>query len=133
MLEVTESHTVTELPVTPDTIQGRFNRDEYPVYKDFVSFFVSGVVGIHHFDRNKATAAFRTYVTTSDEAFAILTLENNWEQYSSVVKSDNWKESDIPTKWTTSKDKRTIKTKKNEETGEPKSDNDDQSTQATRY
>jgi hypothetical protein len=124
---------VAELPVTPETLHGRFSKDEYPVYEAFILFFVSGVVGICHFDRNKPTAVFRTYVTTSDEAFTILILENNWERWSFMAKSDNWKELDIPSRWPTSKDKRTIKTKKNEEAAKPNGDNDGQSTQATRY
>ena len=77
MLELTDTNEADEMPVTPVMLQLRFETDEYPVYKDFVSFFVSGVVGIHHFDRNKTTSKYSTYITVSDEAFAILSLENN--------------------------------------------------------
>ena len=79
MLDLTDNNQVEEMPVNPETLQSRFAKDEYPVYKDFVSFFVSGVVGIRHFDRNKTTSKYSTYVTISDEAFAILSLENNWK------------------------------------------------------
>ena len=53
MLDLTGNDEVAEMPVTPETLHSRFNADEYPVYKDVVAFFVSGVVGICHFDKNK--------------------------------------------------------------------------------
>jgi hypothetical protein len=53
MLNLNDSKEVEEMPFTPETLQSRFSTSKYPVYKDFVSLFVSGVVGIGHFDRNK--------------------------------------------------------------------------------
>jgi hypothetical protein len=44
------------MPVTPDTLKDRFKPSNYPVYKDVVSFFVSDVIGIRQFDRNKCHA-----------------------------------------------------------------------------
>ena len=132
MLELTDNMEVGEMPVTPDSLPSRFSAGEHPVYKDFVSFFVSGVVGVRHFDRNKTTNIYSTYVTISDEAFAVLTLENNWERWSAMATADEWKESDIPTKWTTSRDKRTSLKKSDNDTKQ-ESDEDDQTPQATRY
>jgi hypothetical protein len=106
MLSSTESLTVEEMPVTPVTLKNRFSEGNYPVYRDFCTFFVSGVVGIRHFDRNKCLKQYSKYVTVSDEAFTVLTLENNWDRWSSMAGKDDWKESDVPSKWTTSKEKR---------------------------
>ena len=109
MLAITEYNTVLDMPVDPVSLQERFGGEHYyPVYKDFCSFFVSGVVGIRHFDKHKCHKPYSEYTTISDEAFAVLTLENNWSRWSSMAKTDNWKESDVPTKWTTSSDKRKL-------------------------
>ena len=44
-------------------------------------------------------------VHVSDEAFTVLTLENNWERWSDMAHNDEWKDSDEPSKWTTSNEK----------------------------
>ena len=111
MLAMTDNNLVCNMPVTPDTLKERYEENNYPVYKDFVSFFVSGVVGVRKFDRNKCHVKYNKYVTISDEAFTVLTLENNWERWSSMADADDWKESDVPSKWTTSKEKRKAKSK----------------------
>ena len=129
MLELTDHTKVGEMPVTPDTLQLRYKDTEYPVYKDFVTFFVSGVIGIRHFERKKTTMDYRSYATISDEAFAILSLENNWDRWSAMAETEEWKESDIASKWTTSRDKRTIRRQK----GPEENDDDDDTPQATRY
>jgi hypothetical protein len=94
------------MPVNPSTLKSRYEKDHYPVYKDFLTFFVSGVVGLRHFDRNKCLQYFGNYITVSDEAFTVLTLENNWERWSDMAESDEWRESSVPSKWTTSTEKR---------------------------
>jgi hypothetical protein len=127
MLDLTDNNQVEEMPVNPETLQSRFNEKEYPVYKDFVSFFVSGVVGIRHFDRNKTTSKYSSYVTISDEAFAVLSLENNWDRWSAMARDEEWRESEVATKWTTSREK---KVKRNEY-GERM--DDEETPQATRY
>jgi ABC-type thiamine transport system substrate-binding protein len=43
---------------------------------------------------------------TSNEVFTVLTLENNWNQWASMAKAKEWKDSDIASKWTTFRDKR---------------------------
>ncbi len=127
MLDATENDEVAEMPVTPETLQSRFSADEYPVYKDFVAFFVSGVVGIRHYDKNKTRDKYSAYVTVSDEAFTILSLENNWERWSAMARDDSWKESDVPSKWTTSREKKV----KRDEYGNRIDDDD--SPESTRY
>jgi hypothetical protein len=109
MFSCVDDQRIEDMPVNPDTLSSRFEEDNYPVYKDFSSFFVSGVVGIRHFDRNKCHMHYRKYVTVSDEAFTVLTLENNWTRWSSMAESGDWKESEEPSKWTTTKDKRNHK------------------------
>ena len=103
---MTEKKDVGDMPVTPNTLVDRYTEANYPVYKDFVSFFVSGVVGVRKFDRNKCHIRYNKYVTISDEAFTVLTLENNWKRWCSMAEADDWKDSDEPSKWTTSKEKR---------------------------
>lgn len=117
------------MPVNPKTMVDRYTEANFPVYKDFCSFFVSGVVGIRHFDRNKCIRPLSKYVTSSDEAFAVLTLENNWSRWSSMATTKNWKESEVPSAWTTSIDKRKAMHEPNDE-----DDSDDQETpQPRRY
>jgi hypothetical protein len=66
---------VAGMPVTPETLTTRFKPTAGNViYKDFVSFIVSGVVGIRHFDRHKLHSRYCIYVTVSNEAFAVLTI-----------------------------------------------------------
>jgi hypothetical protein len=129
MLYYTEDKTVEDMPVNPETLEERYKRKNWPIYKDFCSFFVSGVVGIRHFDRNKCQKQLSKYVTISDEAFAVLTLENNWSRWSCMAKRDEWKDSDVPSKWTTSRDKR----KHTKQGGDDSSCDEDSTPQARRY
>ncbi len=89
MLAVTEKEDVEKMPVTPDTLADRYT--EFPTYKDFLSFFVSGVIGIRQFDRNKCHLALRKYISVSDKAFTVLTPENNWDRWSDMARNDEWK------------------------------------------
>ena len=127
MLSATDTQQVTDMPVNPDALASRYSKANYPIYKDFCSFFVSGVVGIRHFDRNKCHLQFSKYVSASDEAFTVLTLENNWSRWTSMAENDDWKESDVPSEWTTSKDR-----KKNNNSQSEDDDGDD-NPQARKY
>jgi hypothetical protein len=52
MFSLTGSKPVAKIPITPETLKTSFELTDIPViYKDFVSFFVSGVVGIQWLDR----------------------------------------------------------------------------------
>jgi hypothetical protein len=74
------------MPVNPNTLTDRYEEENFPVYKDFLSFFVSGVVGIQHFDQNKCRMHLQKYVSISDETFTVLTLKNNWTRWSCMAK-----------------------------------------------
>jgi hypothetical protein len=89
------------------------------------------VVGIRHFDRNKCHLAYSKYVSISDEAFTVLTLENNWAMWNSMGTKDNWKELDVPSEWTTSKDRQ--KLQNNHDNLVDDSDDGDDNPQAMRY
>ena len=128
MLATTDQELVADMPVNPETLKKRYS--DFPMYKDFVSFFVSGVVGIRHFDRNKCTTPLRKYVTISDEAFTVLTLENNWERWSDMAENDEWGDSNEPSRWTTSNEKRKA-VAMNQTT--QMSDNEEITPQAKRY
>lgn len=106
MLEDTPGKRVEDMPVNPKTLQDLYTAQNFDVYKDFCQYFVSGVVGIRHFDRNKCILPLHKYVSSSDEAFTILTLENNWSRWSSMAEAKNWKDSEVPSAWTTSMVKR---------------------------
>jgi hypothetical protein len=92
--------------IRPDTIGDRHT--EFLMYVDFVEYYVSAVIGLRHFEKHKCNKQYRKYVTVSDEAFAILTLENNWDRWMAMAIADLWKTSPVPTKWTVTKDKSTI-------------------------
>ena len=77
--------------------------------------------------RQQTPTAYSAYVTVSDEAFAILSLANNWERWSAMARDEDWRELDVPSKWTTSREK---KVKRNEYGNRIK---DDEPPQATRY
>jgi hypothetical protein len=78
--------TVAKIPISPETLKTRFETTNIPIIsKDFVSFFVSHVVGIRQFYRNKCHARNSTYVTISDEAFTVLTIENNWNRWACMA------------------------------------------------
>jgi hypothetical protein len=129
MLSFSDKERVENMPVNPESMSSRYGLTNFPVYKDFCSFFVSGVVGIRHFDRNKCIQPLSKYVTSSDEAFAVLTLENNWSRWSSMARTKSWKDSEVPSAWTTSIDKR--KSKDDQE--EDESGDEAETPQARRY
>jgi len=129
MLSFSHRQKVGEMPVNPASLPTRYSSDNHPVYKDFCSFFVSGVVGIRNFDRHKCHIPYSKNVSISDEAFAVLTLESNWSRWSSMADANEWKDSDVPSKWTTSKDKRKLKSTDDDDN----SGVDEDTPQARRY
>jgi hypothetical protein len=75
------------------------------MYVDFVEYYVSAVIGLRHFEKQKCNKTYSSYVTISDEAFAILSIENNWDRWMAMAKAQAWKTSPVPTKWTVTRDK----------------------------
>jgi hypothetical protein len=93
------------MDIRPDTLDERF--ENFNMYADFVVFYIGAVVGLRHFEKDKCRKKFSEYVTVSDEAFAVLTLENNWLRWMAMAKAHHWKDSPIPTRWTVTRDKPT--------------------------
>ena len=88
MLSYTDREKAEDMPVNPETLGVWYSTESFPVYKDLLYlFFVSGVVDIQQFDRNKCILQYRKYVTVSDKAFTMLTLENNWSTWSGMAKA----------------------------------------------
>ena len=65
------------------------------MYHDFISYFVKPVVGKCKFDNNSFKYLLSRYVTVSDEAFALLTFENNYERWLDMAIKNNWTTSNI--------------------------------------
>ena len=82
------------------------------MYVDFVTYYVGAVVGLRHFEKHKCHKLYREYVTISDEAFAILTLENNWDRWMAMAETDEWTTAPVPTKWTVTRDRTASAAKK---------------------
>ena len=70
-------------------------RQDKDMYHDFINYFVKPVVGLRKFDGNCFKFLLSRYVTVSDEAFALLTFENNYDCWLDMAKKNNWASSDI--------------------------------------
>jgi hypothetical protein len=69
-------------------------------YALFCAQFLRPIVGTTKWKNNFLRKRFRVYVTISDEAFALLTLENNYNRWIDMWKTGNLKTSDVEAKWT---------------------------------
>jgi hypothetical protein len=96
---------IEDMDICPTTLEERF--EEFNLYADFVVFYIGAVVGLRRFEKDKCRKKYSEYVTVSDEAFAVLTLENNWMRWMAMAKAKHWKDSPVPTKWTVTRDKPT--------------------------
>ena len=107
--------------IRPDTLGTRHT--EFNMYVDFVTYYVGAVVGLRHFEKHKCHKLYREYVTVGDEAFAVLTLENNWDRWMEMAITDEWTTASVPTKWTVTRDRTASAAKKaqrlEEATGHP--------------
>lgn len=107
--------------IRPATLPERHT--EFMMYVDFVNYYVGAVIGLRHFEKHKCRKLYREYVSVSDEAFAILTLENNWERWMEMARQDDWTTAAVPTKWTVTRDRTASAAKKAQnresETGNP--------------
>lgn len=54
-------------------------RQEKEVYTDFAMHFISAVVGKHNFKSRNSKFVFSRFVSVSDEAFALLVFESNYD------------------------------------------------------
>ena len=99
-----------DICIRPDTLPLR--NDQFLMYVDFVTYYVGAVVGLRHFEKHKCVKPYREYVTISDEAFAVLTLENNWGRWMAMAQNDKWTTAPVPTKWTVTRDRTAVAAKK---------------------
>jgi hypothetical protein len=98
-----EEDNLALMDITPKTLPGRY--ENFLMYQDFVSFYVSPVIGLRRFEKDKCSQLYSRYATVSDEAFAVLTLENNWDRWMSMAVAKHWKDSAVRTKYTVTRDK----------------------------
>ena len=75
-------------------------KDDTGIYKKFVDYLLSAVVGKHVCESCKHKALVSTYTTISDEAFALIVVENNWERWVDMHEQNNFKSSNIMPKFT---------------------------------
>lgn len=97
-----EEDNLNDMDIKPESLQERF--ENFNMYEDFVLYYVSAVVGLRHFEKQKLRSNYSEYATVSDEAFAVLTIENNWNRWMSMAKTNHWKDSPVRTKWTVTRD-----------------------------
>jgi hypothetical protein len=69
-------------------------------YQLFCSHFLRPIVGTTKWKHNFLRKRMTLYVTISDEAFALLTLENNYDRWIDMWRNDNLKTSEVEAKWT---------------------------------
>lgn len=70
-------------------------RQDKDMYHDFINYFVKPVVGKRKFDDSSVKFLLSRYVTVSDEAFALLTFENNYDRWLDMSIRNNWATSDV--------------------------------------
>ena len=75
-------------------------KDTIPEFTDFVEYFLSVVVGKRHYLKVSHLQKVSEYATKSDEALALLLLENSFDRWSDMAKKDIQKDSTVPPKYT---------------------------------
>lgn len=70
-------------------------RQDKDMYHDFLNYFVAPVVGKRKYEKNSIKFLLSRYVTVSDEAFALLVFENNYERWLDMGNKNNWTTSDV--------------------------------------
>lgn len=93
----------TLLP-TGDVAMGDYDRAFKP-YLVFVKNFLRNAVQRRFFDRNKIKFALGDYVSIADEAFALLTIYNNWLKWNDMAANDKWDKSQVKSEYTQVYDK----------------------------
>lgn len=103
-IEVSELHTLLcdldEDRRLPDDYVFKTELEAYKDYKTFIELFVRGAVGIRLFEEMKWRLKLSAFVSTQDEAFVLVVLENNWARWLDMAVKGNWKESNVPSKYT---------------------------------
>ena len=70
------------------------------MYYDFINYFVSTVIGKMNYKRKSCIEVLSSYATVSDEAFAILCFENNFDTWMDMGLRGDKKTSMVPRKYT---------------------------------
>ena len=74
--------------------------DSTGLYFKFIEYFIAPVVGKIFYKENRCDRLISDYISVSDEAFAILIFENNYETWCDMVKRNNTKLSPVIRKYT---------------------------------
>ena len=69
-------------------------------YFEFIEYFVSAVVGKIRYKENRCVKVMSEFVTTADEALAILIFENNFDTWKDMAKNTITKNSEVARKYT---------------------------------
>jgi len=75
-------------------------QDSTGLYFKFIEYFIAPVVGKIFYKENRCDRLISDYISVSDEAFAILIFENNYETWCDMVKRNNTKLSPVIQKYT---------------------------------
>lgn len=75
-------------------------RDLGEIYFEFALHFISIVVGKKKFEKYCLRFPMSKFVTVSDETFALLIFENNYERWMSMAVNDHWTSSNIKPAYT---------------------------------
>ena len=75
-------------------------KDETGIYEKFVDYLLSAVVGKQIYKSRKHKSLVSTYTSISDEAFALIVVENNWERWVDMHEQKNFKSSNVMPKFT---------------------------------
>lgn len=74
----------------------------YEYYKWFCQSFIKCVIGYDKWETNFCKNLLSSYVLPSDEAFAILLFENNYDCWQDMYEKNDMKTSQVLNKWTNS-------------------------------
>ena len=70
------------------------------LYFKFIEYFIAPVVGKFFHKENRCERLISDYISVSDEAFAILIFENNYETWCDMVQRKDTKSSNVFCKYT---------------------------------
>lgn len=76
-------------------------RQEREFYTDFAMHFISAVVGKRTFESRNSKFVFSRFVSVSDEAFALLVFENNYNRWLDMALRQDWTSSSVKPEYTT--------------------------------
>lgn len=95
----------------------------YKKYIEFANNFISIVVGKKRFDNLSSKFSFSEFVSISDETFALLIFENNYERWLTMALTNGWKSCPVRPVYTTGGNVlQTPKCNKSKENGETSND-----------